>query len=321
MQFGVTTVVAVADHIMHAANFKPNSGTAVPTPLCNGPCIPTVARQLQLPARPQGCWVLKSGREELKTTASSDARRQRAHKPAGAAHHNTAHAARTSAAEVAAANIHTQFTSSPVDTARQQQHDGVAQWQAAPPLADGLPASSNRQQAGPPSWQKRRQQQQPNKQQQRQKWQQRQRTGTVKANEQRMFADCCSYQSLLDVLQRLQHSVSQGAAVDQQQQQSQGQQEWRPSLSPFDCVNFIKRLAAISKSADSRGVSGVGSSISFVEDQALLQLLPLVSIDAWCIACTASVVSGLSLPTVCLSVSKLPALTVGAWHRSWFQTM
>jgi hypothetical protein len=123
------------------------------------------------------------------------------------------------------------------------------------------------------SWQQRQQQQQqrrqgrqPRHQQQRQ---QRQRplhaAGQPSSKQQApksRFANCSSYQAVLAVLQ--------------QQQQQQQQQQAQLQLNAGDTVNLMEQLASISK-AHSSGTPSSNSNSVFLEDQALQQLLSLVS--------------------------------------------
>lgn len=141
-----------------------------------------------------------------------------------------------------------------------------------------LPGGNNEHAAAMTTWQQR-QQQQGKSQQRRQQWQQRRQAAAIRPKPRQGFADYSSYQCLLAAVQQMQQpQAGQCSAQGQQavQQQQQQQKHWQPKLNASDFVNLIEQLAVISRAASACASSAIGSSNSFVEDQALLQILPLV---------------------------------------------
>lgn len=126
------------------------------------------------------------------------------------------------------------------------------------------------------SWQQRQQRQQRQPRRQQQQRQQQRQLGMVSSQSsigkasKRKFADCGSYQAVLAALQQEQQQHRE-ATPDQQQQQPL-------LLNAADTLSLMEQLATISKASSSSNGSTVGSSSTFVEDQALQQLLPLVSL-------------------------------------------
>lgn len=91
------------------------------------------------------------------------------------------------------------------------------------------------------------------------------------------FSDCSTYQQLLERLQQLQQQLKGQSPEDGKQQHEQQQQHWQPLLTATDFVDLINQLSAIREGASSRSSNdGGGNSSNFVEEQALLQILPLV---------------------------------------------